>query len=86
MKRKLSFKALQLMDGQKVWVHDLVNDCYDQECIVKVNAVRTINPFLGKKKKIVEFIESIELTNDEFKFAYGLNGKCLNGDFEVYVK
>lgn len=39
-----------------------------------------------KKKKIVEFVESIELTNEEFRFVYGLNGKCLDGEFEVYVK
>ena len=86
MKRKLSFVALQNMDGHTVWVHDLVNDCYDQECVVKVNVVRTINPFKNKKKKIVEFVESIELINEEFRCVYGLNGKCLEGDFEVYVK
>lgn len=84
--RKLSFVALKCMDGQKVWVHDLVNDCYDQECLVKVNIVRAVNPFKGQKKKVIEFVESIQLVNDEFTFEYDHRGKCMNGDFEVYVR
>lgn len=54
MKRKLSFIALQNMDGHTVWVHDLANDCYDQECTVKVNVVRTINPFKNQKRKLLD--------------------------------
>ena len=86
MKRKLSFNALQFMDGQTVVVHDLEYDCYDQECVVKVNRVKVLNPFKGQKKKLVEFVQSIEFENEEFKFEYGFNGKCLNGEFEVYAK
>ena len=43
-----------------------------------------------KKRKLYDVITLLnainELTNEEFKFVYGLNGKCLDGEFEVYVK
>ena len=74
--RKLSFSAVNLMDGQKVVVHDLAYDAPDQVCEIKINKV--INP--TNKKNML--ISSIEFFNEEFVYVYK-NNQCVNGEFEV---
>lgn len=78
--RELSYKALLLMEGQRVIVHDLAYDCYDQVCKVKLIHGR----YLNKKLKPVEYISGIILENEEYKFEYDWNGECKNGGFKVY--
>lgn len=82
MPRKLSVFALMNMEGQKVRVHDLEYDAFDQICEVKME--KTVVKDLGKKKNpYKEVITRLWLENEEFIYEY--NGtKCHNGDFEVY--
>ena len=79
MKRRLKYNALQYMDGQKVIIHDLEYDAYDQECAIKIEK----NILFNNKKKI-EFVKQIKFYNDEFIFLMDRNGKAINGNFEVY--
>ena len=81
--KKLSFNALLLMDEQKVIVHDLEYDSYDQECIVKVSEKPSVEK-ARRSTKVRVVASNISLINEEFIFEYNCNGKCLNGDFEVY--
>lgn len=83
MGRKLSYKTLILMDGQKVIVHDLEYDAYDQLCEIKVIKERLLNKIT---KKYQEYITKIVLFNEEFTFEYDALGNCINGEFEVYTK
>ena len=82
MSRKLSVFALMYMEGQKVRVHDLEYDAFDQICEVKMKKTMVKN--LNKKKDTYkEVITKLWLENDEFIFEF--NGtKCHNGEFEVY--
>lgn len=75
MNRKLNFNALLLMEGQKVIVHDLINDCYDQICEVVI---------LKKNGNGKFIIYGLSLKNEEFIFNYDSLGKCIKGDFEIY--
>lgn len=83
MGRKLSYKTLILMEGQKVVVHDLEYDAYDQLCEIKIIKERLLNRIT---KKYQEYITKIVLFNEEFIFEYDAFGKCINGEFEVYAK
>ena len=74
--RKLSYKALTLMEGQKVKVHDLKYDIYDQIC-----TVRHRKEWDGTKR----ILTGIYLDNEEYIFTYTQTGKPSNGDFEVYT-
>lgn len=74
--RKLSYKALTLMEGQKVKVHDLKYDIYDQIC-----TVRHRKEWDGTKR----ILTGIHLDNEEYIFTYTQTGKPSNGDFEVYT-
>ena len=74
--RKLSYKALTLMEGQKVKVHDLEYDIYDQIC-----TVRHRKEWDGTKR----ILTGIHLDNEEYIFTYTQTGKPSNGDFEVYT-
>ena len=76
MSRYLSFKALLLMEGQKVIVHDLAIDCYDQICEVTI---------LKKNRNGKFIIYGLCLKNEEFIFKYDMKENCINGDFEVYA-
>lgn len=80
MGRKLPYKTLILMDGQKVIVHDLAYDAYDQICEIKVVEQTLLNKFTNKFQKI---ITGIILSNEEYIFEYDCYGKCINGDFDV---
>lgn len=80
MGRKLPYKTLILMDGQKVIVHDLAYDAYDQICKIKVVEQTLLNKFTNKFQKI---ITGIILSNEEYTFEYDCYGKCVNGDFDV---
>lgn len=83
--RKLTYPSLLLMDGEKVIVHDLAYDSYDQECEVKVG----IKPEIIKTKrttKVKVLASKIQFINEEYIFEYNEFGKCVNGDFEVYSK
>lgn len=80
MGRKLPYKTLILMDGQKVIVHDLAYDAYDQICEIKVIEQTLLNKFTNKFQKI---ITGIILSNEEYTFEYDCYGKCVNGDFDV---
>lgn len=82
--RQLTYKAVQLMDGCKVIVHDGEYDEYDQECEVKVFKDITPHPF--KKRKMIEYVKRVILFNEEFLFEYDQRGNCLNGDFQVFTK
>ena len=74
--RKLSYKALTLMEGQKVKVHDLKYDIYDQIC-----TVRHRKEWDGTKR----ILTGVHLDNEEYIFTYTQTGKPSNGDFEVYT-
>lgn len=74
--RKLSYKALTVMEGQKVKVHDLKYDIYDQIC-----TVRHRKAWDGTK----QVLTGIHLDNEEYIFTYTQTGKPSNGDFEVYT-
>lgn len=82
MSRKLNVLALMNMEGQKVRVHDLEYDAFDQICEVKME--KTVVKNLAKKntapKKVVT---KLWLENEEFIFEFN-GGKCHNGEFEVY--
>lgn len=84
MKRKLKYLALTKMNGQKVIVHDLVYDCYDQICEVKVKEIW--KAFYNSKKQQKENYKILKviLFNEEFFFEYDYYGNCINGNFEVY--
>ena len=77
--RELSYKALLLMEGQEVVVHDCAYDIYDQICIVKLIHGR----YLNKKLKIIDYVSGIILENEEYKFEYDFRGECINGEFRV---
>ena len=83
MGRKLPYKTLLLMDGQKVVVHDLAYDAYDQICEIKVIKQALYNKIT---KKFQTVINEIILFNEEYKYEYDVCGKCVNGEFEVYAK
>ena len=80
MGRKLPYKTLILMDSQKVIVHDLAYDAYDQICEIKVIEQILLNKFTNKFQKV---ITGIILFNDEYTFEYDCYGKCVNGEFDV---
>lgn len=82
--RQLTYKAVQLMDGCKVIVHDSEYDEYDQECEVKV--FKDIAPHPFKKRKMIEYVKRVILFNEEFLFEYDQRGNCLNGEFQVFTK
>lgn len=82
MSRKLSVFALMNMEGQKVLVHDLEYDSFDQICEVKIE--RTIVKNLAKKNApYKEVITKLWLENEEFIFEFN-GAKCHNGEFDVY--
>lgn len=82
MSRKLNVFALMNMEGQKVIVHDLAYDAYDQICEVKME--KTMIKDLSKKKnQYKEVITKLWLENEEFIFEFN-GAKCHNGEFEVY--
>ena len=78
--RELSYKALLYMEGQDVNVIDLEYDCYIQKCEVKLKRQWILN----NKLKPVLYTVGIILENEEYKFEYDFNGKCLDGDFLVF--
>lgn len=81
--RKLTYKALLLMNGYTVVVHDLEYDCYDQICEVQVEE----KPLIEKCRKTTKVRvppSYIKLVNEEFTFIYNNRGNCENGEFEVY--
>lgn len=84
MGRKLSFKALTMMDGAIVEVHDKAYDAPIQHCEVKVVYLSTENKFASKGKKQSLIVKEIRLENEEFLYLYDYSGKCVNGEFEVY--
>ena len=82
MSRKLNVLALMNMEGQKVRVHDLEYDAFDQICEVKME--KTVVKNLAKKNTTPkEVVTKLWLENDEFIFEFN-GGKCHNGEFEVY--
>jgi hypothetical protein len=82
MPRKLNVFALMNMEGQKVRVHDLEYDTFDQICEVKME--KTLVKNLNKKNATYkEVITKLWLENEEFIFEFN-GGKCHNGEFEVY--
>ena len=82
MPRKLSVFALMNMEGQKVRVHDLEYDAFDQICEVKMEKTMVKN--LNKKNATYkEVITKLWLENEEFIFEFN-SAKCHNGEFEVY--
>lgn len=82
MPRKLSVFALMNMEGQKVRVHDLEYDAFDQICEVKIEKTMVKN--LNKKNATYkEVITKLWLENEEFIFEFN-GAKCHNGEFEVY--
>ena len=82
MPRKLSVFALMNMEGQKVRVHDLEYDTFDQICEVKMKKTMVKN--LNKKNATYkEVITKLWLENEEFIFEFN-GAKCHNGEFEVY--
>lgn len=82
MPRKLSVFALMNMEGQKVLVHDLEYDAFDQICEVKMEKAMVKN--LAKKNTTYkEVITKLWLENEEFIFEFN-GAKCHNGEFEVY--
>lgn len=83
--RVLSFKVLCLMEGQKVVVHDLAYDNYDQICEVTVQKELLPNPNSKSKKTYIEHLKGITLENDEYIFQYNELGQCQDGDFVVYA-
>ena len=83
MDRKIPYKTLLLMDGQKVIVHDLAYDAYDQICEITVIKQILYNKITKKSQTV---ITGMVLFNDEYKYEYDVCGKCVNGEFEVYAK
>lgn len=81
--RELSYKAVSLMDGCKVMVHDCEYDEYDQECEVKV--YKGFMPHPLKKKKQIEYNKRVILFNEEFLFEFDQTGRCVGGEFKVYI-
>lgn len=82
MSRKLSALALMNMEGQKVRVHDLAYDAYDQICEVRIEKTVVKNPN-KKNLSYKEVVTKLWLENEEYIFEF--NGtKCHNGEFEVY--
>ena len=82
MSRKLSIFALMNMEGQKVRVHDLEYDAFDQICEVKMEKT-IIKDLLKRKNQYKEVVTKLWLENEEY--IYEFNGtKCHNGEFEVY--
>ena len=82
MSRKLNVLALMNMEGQKVRVHDLEYDTFDQICEVKMEKTMVKN--LAKKNTAPkEVVTKLWLENEEFIFEFN-GGKCHNGEFEVY--
>lgn len=81
--RKLSYKSLLLMNHERVLVHDLQYDCYNQVC-----EVRTFSePKLEKSRKNIRVIigaSKIQLFNEEYLFEFDNLGNCINGEFEVF--
>ena len=82
MSRKLNVFALMNMEGQKVRVHDLEYDAFDQICEVKME--KTIIKDLSKRKnQYKEVVTKLWLENEEYIYEFN-GGKCHNGEFEVY--
>lgn len=82
MPRKLNVLALMNMEGQKVRVHDLEYDSFDQICEIKIE--KTMVKILNKKGTTYkEVITKLWLENEEFIFEFN-GAKCYNGEFEVY--
>ena len=72
--RELSLKDVLCMEGQKVIIHDLAYDIYDQECIIKFE--RNSN---GKVFKIF-------FVNEEYVYKMDFLGRKENGDFQIFTK
>ena len=72
--RELSLKAVLCMEGQKVIIHDLAYDIYDQECVINF----TRNSY-GEVVKIF-FI------NEEYVYKMDFLGRKENGDFQIFTK
>lgn len=82
MSRELSFKALTMMNGNKVLVKDLEYDAFDQICEVKVKT-EIFKPYKNAKPREVAI--SLTLENEEYLFEYDvITGKCKNGEFAVF--
>lgn len=82
MSRKLSIFALMNMEGQKVRVHDLEYDAFDQICEVKME--KTIVKDSSKRKnQYKEVVTKLWLENEEYIYEFN-GGKCHNGEFEVF--
>lgn len=71
------------MDGQHILVKDIENDVFDQICEVKIikNYVTTGSK---KKLKMEEYVNGIQLINEEYLFEYNWKGECENGEFRCY--
>ena len=82
MSRKLSIFALMNMEGQKVRVHDLEYDAFDQICEVKMEKT-IIKDLLKRKNQYKEVVTKLWLENEEYIYEFN-GGKCHNGEFEVY--
>lgn len=82
MDRKLNVFALMNMEGQRVRVHDLEYDIYDQICEVKLEKT-WVKDMSKKNTDYKQVITKVWLENDEFIFEFN-GGKCHNGEFEVY--
>lgn len=72
--RELKLSAILLMESQKVIIHDLAYDVYDQECIIKFER--------NSNGKVVE----IFFINEEYVYKMDFLGRKENGDFQIFTK
>ena len=62
------------MEDQKVIIHDLAYDAYDQECIINF------------KKNSYEKVVKIFFVNEEYVYKMDFLGRKENGDFQIFTK
>lgn len=62
------------MEGQKVIIHDLAYDAYDQECIINF------------KKNSYGKVIKIFFVNEEYVYKMDFLGRKENGDFQIFTK
>ena len=72
--RELKLSAILLMEGQKVIIHDLAYDAYDQECIINF------------KKNSYGKVIKIFFVNEEYVYKMDFLGRKENGDFQIFTK
>ena len=62
------------MEDQKVIIHDLAYDAYDQECIINF------------KKNSYGKVVKIFFVNEEYVYKMDFLGRKENGDFQIFTK